>query len=371
MRKKTWRERSKKGISHTELQTLERMTKRLGQKMMEKMGWIPGTPLGSKTVPAPSPMQANTWRMERPPRAGIGTAIWNLVLPRFDTMWNVSLRKIRRTDTVPLAMLRSQSSSADKGNQKPGIGSMCVAWHSGIHGRAEKIDMRRWAHGGLPHRSRECALTVVQQNQWRLNELGLGSVLSNFDGTNAFGATRRELLISPAQKAAKENDRMFAAESLQHGSMTLQARDGRVTLMPSSGAPRDFNDCYNPQVDQWRQNLTDETGAGTKTLRSPGSRAARDVESLSGGTARQTWRGTRQKKNEKCIPFLGSVAGCGRVASAKGMMVPKLGETPKGSPRGGHGSAGNVQSRRNCRSPTFDERGKCMSVQYPDGNTNG
>ena len=55
---------------------------------------------------------------------------------------------------------------------------------------------------------------------------------------------------------------MCAADSLQHGSMTLQARDGPVTLMPSSGAqmgftlaPRDFNDCFNPQVDQWRQNL--------------------------------------------------------------------------------------------------------------------
>ena len=49
--------------------------------------------------------------------------------------------------------------------------SMCMAWHSGIHGRAEKIDRPDWAHGGLPHRSRECALTVVQQSQWSLNEL--------------------------------------------------------------------------------------------------------------------------------------------------------------------------------------------------------
>ena len=67
----------------------------------------------------------------------------------------------------------------------------CVlAWHSGIHGRAEKIARPDWAHGGLPHRSRECALTVVQQSHWRLNELGLGCVLSKFDGTKAFGATR-------------------------------------------------------------------------------------------------------------------------------------------------------------------------------------
>ena len=46
----------------TRLQTLERMTKRLGQKMMETMGWIPGTALGPKAGPAPSPVQANTWR---------------------------------------------------------------------------------------------------------------------------------------------------------------------------------------------------------------------------------------------------------------------------------------------------------------------
>ena len=63
-------------------------------------------------------------------------------------MWDSSLRKIRRTDAVPLAMLRSQSFSADKGNQKPGIGgkivmhancSMSMAWHSRIHGRAETV----------------------------------------------------------------------------------------------------------------------------------------------------------------------------------------------------------------------------------------
>ena len=86
-------------------------------------------------------------------------------------------------------------------------------------------------------------------------------VLSNFDGTNAFVATRRDLLISTSQKAASEKDRMFAADSLLHGSMTLQARDGPVTLMANSGrrwvslAPRDFNDCFYPKMDQWRQHL--------------------------------------------------------------------------------------------------------------------
>ena len=55
---------------------------------------------------------------------------------------------------------------------------------------------------------------------------------------------------------------MFAADSLQHGSMTLQARDGPATLTGSSGlqmgftlAPRDFNGCYNPRVQQWLQRL--------------------------------------------------------------------------------------------------------------------
>ena len=127
--------------------------------------------------------------------------------PIFDKMWDMVLRKIRRTDAVHLEMVRSQSFSADKGNQKRGIGgkrvmhafcSMCMAWHSGIHGRAEKIGRPDWAHGGLSHRSRE---------------LGLGCVLSNFDGTDAFGLTRRELHISTAQNAAKENDKMFAADS--------------------------------------------------------------------------------------------------------------------------------------------------------------
>ena len=54
----------------TKFQTLERMTKRLGQKMMENMGWTPGTALDSKEGTAPSPVHANTWRMDRPPRDG-------------------------------------------------------------------------------------------------------------------------------------------------------------------------------------------------------------------------------------------------------------------------------------------------------------
>ena len=90
----------------------------------------------------------------------------------------------------------------------------------------------------------------------------MGCVLSNFDGTNAFGATRRELLISISQKAASGKDRVFAADSPLHGRMTLQERDGPVTLMPSSGAqmgftlaPRDFNDCSFPKVDHWRLHL--------------------------------------------------------------------------------------------------------------------
>ena len=85
------------------------------------------------------------------------------------------------------AMLRSLGFSADKQNQKPGFGgkrvmhtycSMSTAWHSGIHDRAGRVHRPDWAHGGLPHCSRESALTVVQQSQWRRNELGLGGVLS-------------------------------------------------------------------------------------------------------------------------------------------------------------------------------------------------
>ena len=98
-------------------------------------------------------------------------------------MWDVVLRKMRRTEAVSLAMLRSQNFLADKWNQKPSIGakrvmhafcSYSMAWRIGIHGRAEKIDRPDWAHGGLPHRSRECALTAVQQSQWRINDLGMG-----------------------------------------------------------------------------------------------------------------------------------------------------------------------------------------------------
>ena len=137
----------------------------------------PSTWFKSRTRPPLGCKRRHGERNDRP-RASI--AMWNLVSPRFDTMWDVSLRKIRRTDAVLVAMLRSQSFSADRGNQKPGIGgqrvmhaycSMCMAWHSGIHCRAEKINRPDWAHGGLPRHSRE-------QSQWRLNELGLGEACS-------------------------------------------------------------------------------------------------------------------------------------------------------------------------------------------------
>ena len=55
--------------------------------------------------------------------------------------------------------------------------------------------------------------------------------------------------------------------------MTLQARDGPVTLMGSSEpqmgftlAARDFNDCNNPRVQQWLPSLrtVDCTNPGWK-----------------------------------------------------------------------------------------------------------
>ena len=134
-----------------------------------------------------------------------------------------------------------------------------MAWHSGIHGRTERFDRPDWAHGGLPNRSRESTDGRAAESMETQRD-GTGSVLSNFDGTKAFGATRRDLLISTSE-TAKENDRLFAADTLQHGSMTLQARDGPVTLVPSGAqmgftlAPRGFNDCCKPKVDQWGQNL--------------------------------------------------------------------------------------------------------------------
>ena len=50
-------------------------------------------------------------------------------------------------------------------------------------------------------------------------------------------------------------------------------------------------------------------------LRSLGSRAARDVEESVG---RDCAPNVERNQTEKCPPFVGSVAGCGRVASAKG-----------------------------------------------------
>ena len=236
------------------------------------------------------PVQANTLGMERPPRAGIGTAIWNLVSPIFDKMWDVVLRKIRRTDAVSLEMRRSQSFSADKGNQKRGIGGKRVlhaacAWHGTAAFTAE-------------HRSRECALTVLQQSQWRLNELGLGCVLSNFDGTNAFGATRRELLISTAQKAVKENDKMLAADSLQHGSMTLQARDGPVTRLLQALGRR--------WASRWRRGTS--TTAATPKRTSGGSTFAPWTAPMSGQMRSTRVTHSRRVVDLSCATFMGDIS---------------------------------------------------------------
>ena len=163
------------------------------------------------------------------------------------SMWDVVRRKIRRLDAVPLVMLRSQSFSADKGNQKPGIGGKRVM-HTA---ERRKLTGQIWLMEGS-HRSSECALAVAQESQWRVNELGLLCVLSNFDGTNAFGATMRDLLISTAQKTAKENDKMFSL----------------------------------------------------------GPRAARDAEEFAGRDCAPNVERNQREQNKKCPPFLGSIAGC-------------------------------------------------------------
>ena len=94
---------------------------------------------------------------------------------------------------------------------------------------------------------------------------------------NAFGATRHDLLITTSQHAAMEEDKMIAADSLQHGSMTLLARNGPVTVMGSGGAqmgftlvPREFNDCYNPRMQQasaFSHSLLHQLLAGNQSVR--------------------------------------------------------------------------------------------------------
>ena len=52
------------------------------------------------------------------------------------------------------------------------------------------------------------------------------------------------------------------------------------------------------------------TGVGTKTLRSPGSRAARDVEEPVGRDCSSNVERNQTEESKTCLPLLGSVADC-------------------------------------------------------------
>ena len=53
----------------------------------------------------------------------------------------------------------------------------------------------------------------------------------------------------------------------------------------------------------------DKHGAGTKTLRSPGSRAAQDVEKPVGRVCSTNMERNQTAESKTCVPLLGPVAG--------------------------------------------------------------
>ena len=112
---------------------------------------------------------------------------------------------------------------------------------------------------------------------------------------------------------------------------------------------------------------------GATTLRVPGPCTAWDAAKSvrSGRTARQNVERNQTETSKISFSFLGIAANSWSVARAEGAMVPELGAAPERPPRGGHCCAGDVQSRRNGRGPTTDERRKRLPDQHPNGKTNG
>ena len=173
--------------------------------------------------------------------------------------------------TTPLDWHRSNAFDAEKHNGKQGIGSkrimhaycsMGMAWFRGIHRRGTQPDHPAWAHGGLAHRSRENALTCISSLQWRADQSGDSAVHSNYDCTNAFASTKRALLEVYASKYAREEDQAHAVRAIQYPTFSMHCPEGWQHFQSIQGAqmvftlsPRQFNDCYNPYVEKWNENI--------------------------------------------------------------------------------------------------------------------
>ena len=114
--------------------------------------------------------------------------------------------------------------------------SFGMAWYSGIHKRGEPIFHQAWAQGGLAHRSRENAIITTSAAQRRAAQGNLGSIATNYDGTNAFAATKKASLETVAWKTSEEHDKLFALEAVRRTTLGMEASDGWVHMQTASGA---------------------------------------------------------------------------------------------------------------------------------------
>ena len=166
--------------------------------------------------------------------------------------------QIRRTVRTPVDWHRSKAFLQSKNNTAGGIRGQRVihcfdhagaAWYS-AQLKEHPPNPMYWEHGGWRGRSREEAIIVQNQSQWRLAQAGRSHVLSLYDAANAFGCTKKESLDKlvatwPREQAVHFEDRnrhKMCTVALPEGNYTYQPGEG--DLMGFTTAPRQFMENY-------------------------------------------------------------------------------------------------------------------------------
>ena len=134
----------------------------------------------------------------KPPPPGLG-ATANAGSARFERCLHEALAHVRRTQLAPLAWHRSRGVALVKKAGVPGPAGRRVVhlldpigkgFFAGMLQRkkAQRGDRRQhhWDHGFLPGRRREGAILVELLGAWKLRRLGVSSIASHKDMTNAF-----------------------------------------------------------------------------------------------------------------------------------------------------------------------------------------
>ena len=137
-----------------------------GRELPIKMGWIPGTRLGSGPTEEvdEAALECEYCTFGRAERAGLCTERVTFAATGFEALYSKMLTKTRRSRKMPLATLRAHNFSSEKGSGKPSVGGKRImhvhdawgmAWFHGLARRSSPSLRPYWAYGGFSHRCKK------------------------------------------------------------------------------------------------------------------------------------------------------------------------------------------------------------------------